>query len=76
MPSTRNGTWHDRHRVGGHEEDHGEVGAQTCVLHSHLDGEGAFLGDGEVAKDADTVAEQVADGIVAEDHAEGEEEEQ
>lgn len=75
MPSTTDGARNDCHWVCGYEEGHGEVGAETCILHSHFDTDGAFLRCVEMEETTDGVAEDVAYGVVAKYHCEGETEE-
>ena len=75
MPCTTDGARDYCHRIGSHEEGHGEVCAQSGILHAYFDGEGALLGNGEVAEATYGIAEDITDGVVTEDHSEGEHEE-
>ena len=75
MPCTTDGARDYCHRIGSHEEGHGEVCAQSGILHAYFDGESALLGNGEVAEATYGITEDVSDGVVTEDHSEGEHEE-
>lgn len=57
------------------EEGAGEDGGKTGILHADFDGDGTLLGGIEPGEDTDSVAQQVAEGVVAEDDGEGPQEE-
>ena len=74
VPGAGDGAGNHSHRVGGHKESHCQVGAQTGVLHAHLDGDRAFLGRIELEHLSHVIAQHVTYSVVAEHHTESEQE--
>lgn len=76
MPGAADGAGNHGEGIGGYEESHGEVGAETSVLHAYLDAQRALLRGGETAEMGYGVAQYVAEGVVAKHDGESEDEEQ
>lgn len=75
MPCTTYGTWDDGKRTVDCEEAGGENGGETCILHAYLDRDGAILGRREMEEFANTIAEDITDGVMTEHDSEDTEEE-
>lgn len=73
VPSAGDGAGEHGEGLGG-KEGAGEDGGKTGILHTHFDANGTLLGGSELGEDADSVAQQIAESVVAEDYGEGPEE--
>ena len=71
VPRAGDGAGKHGERLLGGKESAGENGGQTSVLHTHFDADGAFLGCVETRQSASTIAEHIAQRVVAEHHGEG-----
>ena len=69
VPRTRNGARQNRQRLCG-KECACQDGGKTSVLHSHLNGYGAFLGGVETGKSARQPTQKIAQRVVAEHNSE------
>ena len=69
MPSTTDGARKHGERLCG-KEVASEHSGKTGVLHTHLDGDGTFLGGIEACEFARKPSEAISQGVVAEYHGE------
>ena len=74
MPSATDGARQDSEWLGG-EEVAGKHGGKAGVLHAHLNRDGTLLGGIETCASTSEPTEAIAQGVVAEYHGEGPEEE-
>ena len=65
VPSAADGAWKNGEGLGG-KECGCQYGTETGVLHTDLDGERAFFGNGEASGPAGQPTEQVAERVMAE----------
>ena len=59
----------------GGKEVVGQDGGHACILHPDLNAAGATFGCGEMAEGTDSVAKQIAEGVVTENNGHREKEE-
>lgn len=65
MPGATDGAWKYGKWLGC-EEIAGKYGGKSCVLHAHLDADGALLGGIEACQSSGTPTEYIPQGVVAE----------
>lgn len=74
MPGTADGARKNGKWLGGEEVACKHCG-KSCILHTHLDGDGTLLGSVEASELAGEPSEEITQGVVAEYHGESPKEE-